>query len=370
MPSILFDRQACVTHLYDGLPDKSKIQTSKRLERIEHTETGVRVHLADGTIEEGDIIIGADGVHSTTRKLMWDYASDHAQYSIPDSDKTVMFSQFSGLFGVSTQEPYMNLGPSDSHVIYGQDVTKLLFTQPGKAYWAVIFKDEYSRPAKRWKPTDEEVEAVARKYGDVPMTESVRLEHLWKTKTRQGLLSFEEGVLSKWHAGRIVLVGDSAHKMTADLALGANIAVESGVYLANILHRELKANPSRHMSTSELSALFAEYQQGRFDRASAFVDISGKVTRMHSYQTCFKRFWAGYIAPYVAPMQTLKFAESFGKAPKLDYVPVRTVDENAEGWRLGEKKREGMRWGMYLVVGATVGAAIAWWATSTLSLIL
>jgi FAD dependent monooxygenase len=63
MPNILFDRQACVTHLYEGLPDKSKIQTSKRLERIEHTDTGVHVHLSDGTIEEGDMVIGADGVH-------------------------------------------------------------------------------------------------------------------------------------------------------------------------------------------------------------------------------------------------------------------------------------------------------------------
>jgi FAD dependent monooxygenase len=144
---------------------------------------------------------------------MWDYASEHDPSSIPDSDKTVMFSQFSGLFGVSTQEPKMNLGPADSHLTFGHDDTKLLFTQPGEAYWAIVFKDELSRPAKRWKPTDEEVEAVARKYEHLSMTESVRLGDLWKTKTRQGLLSFEEGVLSKWHAGRIVLVGDSAHKV-------------------------------------------------------------------------------------------------------------------------------------------------------------
>jgi 2-polyprenyl-6-methoxyphenol hydroxylase-like FAD-dependent oxidoreductase len=68
MPNILFDRQTCVTYLYEGLPDKSKIQTNKRLERIEHTETGVRVHLSDGTIEEGDIVIGADGVHRYTSR--------------------------------------------------------------------------------------------------------------------------------------------------------------------------------------------------------------------------------------------------------------------------------------------------------------
>jgi FAD dependent monooxygenase len=152
-------------------------------------------------------------------------------------------------------------------------------------------------------------------------------------------------------------------KMTADLGLGANTAIESGIYLANILHRELHSNPNRHVSVPELSALFTEYQEGRFERASAFVDISGKVTRMHSYQTFFGRVWASYVDPYLASMQTIKFAESFGKAPKLDYVPVRTVDESAEGWKLGKKKSEGMGWWTYVIVTSTIGAAVAWGVT-------
>jgi len=38
LPTILFDRQRCVTHLYDGLPDKSVIRTSTCVERIEVRE--------------------------------------------------------------------------------------------------------------------------------------------------------------------------------------------------------------------------------------------------------------------------------------------------------------------------------------------
>jgi FAD dependent monooxygenase len=53
--NILSDRHAIVTHLYENLPDKSKIRTGKRIERIEHTDVGVRVHLSDGSIEEGDM---------------------------------------------------------------------------------------------------------------------------------------------------------------------------------------------------------------------------------------------------------------------------------------------------------------------------
>jgi FAD dependent monooxygenase len=59
----LWDRHAIVTQLYENLPDTSKIHTSKRIEKIEHTESGVRVHLDDGSVEEGDMVIGSDGVH-------------------------------------------------------------------------------------------------------------------------------------------------------------------------------------------------------------------------------------------------------------------------------------------------------------------
>ena len=48
------------------------IKLNKRVEIIEHTVNGVRVLIIDGTIEEGDIVIGADGVHSIFRSQMWE----------------------------------------------------------------------------------------------------------------------------------------------------------------------------------------------------------------------------------------------------------------------------------------------------------
>jgi FAD dependent monooxygenase len=106
VPVITIDRQSCVTHLYDGLPDKAVIRTSARVERIEHTEDGVKVHLADGSFEEGDMVVGADGVHSLTRQLMWDYAAEHDPSAIPESDKNrnALFTDYKGIYGVSDVE--------------------------------------------------------------------------------------------------------------------------------------------------------------------------------------------------------------------------------------------------------------------------
>lgn len=155
--------------------------------------------------------------------------------------------------------------------------------------------------------------------------------------------------------------------MTADLGIGANISIESAVTIANIFHRELQSSLNRHFSTTELCALFAEYQNDRFDRAKAFVELSGKVTRAHSFRTPFARLFACYVAPYLQSINTKKFAAAFAKSPKLSYVPVRTIDESAEGWQLGKGQGGAAPWLRYGMIMVVVGMPIAYMATAWLS---
>lgn len=65
------DRQHILKGLYDSLLDKSKIHTSNEFFKIEELDEGVRVALKDGSTIYGDILVGADGVHSRTRTEMW-----------------------------------------------------------------------------------------------------------------------------------------------------------------------------------------------------------------------------------------------------------------------------------------------------------
>ena len=159
--------------------------------------------------------------------------------------------------------------------------------------------------------------------------------------------------------------------MTADLGLGANMAIESAVQLCNILQRELKPDPNRHPSASELSTLFAEYQAGRYERVTKIVDMCAKATRMHTYQTYFGRFFAGYVAPYLASMRAVKFAEIMAHAPKLDYAPARMTKENAQGWKLAQKKEEeeeSSSWMLYGILVLGMGMALTYMVRAGLSL--
>lgn len=65
------ERRDFLRIVYEQHPDKSKIIEGKKVIDAVDTETGIPVKLDDSTVEEGDILIGCDGVHSTVRELMW-----------------------------------------------------------------------------------------------------------------------------------------------------------------------------------------------------------------------------------------------------------------------------------------------------------
>lgn len=63
------ERYQVVQALYDNLGDKSKIHTACGALKIHSTDDGVKVE-TNGGFYEGDIVVGADGVHSHVRHEM------------------------------------------------------------------------------------------------------------------------------------------------------------------------------------------------------------------------------------------------------------------------------------------------------------
>ncbi|KAH7405624.1 hypothetical protein DE146DRAFT_608478 [Phaeosphaeria sp. MPI-PUGE-AT-0046c] len=335
---ITLNRQSLLERLYDGLLDKSVVRTNARVERIEQDHNGVKVFMADGTFEFGDLVIGADGVHSHTRELMWDYSERTSSEPDPGMDRQAISTEYRAIYGVSDPLRFPSLGPAEVHICLDTGTSKLVFTQPGAVMWAVMYRDEYSQPPKPYQPDVSETEEVVKRFKDLKITEDITFEDLWVCKIRGGILNMEEGILEKWHSGRIVLVGDSAHKMTADIGMGANMAIESAAVLANVLQRAVAGSfrQSYHPTQPELSALFADYQSQRYIRVKQIMKLSGSTTRMRSYQSIWKRIWISHIAtlPIMQKMVVKRMVASFANAPKLEYVKTRTINQHARGWRI------------------------------------
>lgn len=74
--------------LYNHLKSKDKVLTGKRVANVTLQGSGVRVETADGDLFTGDILVGADGVHSTVRDRMWRLADTLEPGYIPASEHT------------------------------------------------------------------------------------------------------------------------------------------------------------------------------------------------------------------------------------------------------------------------------------------
>lgn len=62
--------------LFDNIRDKSKVFTGKKVETVHTTDAGMVVTTSDKSSYRGDILVGADGIHSLVREEMWRIANE------------------------------------------------------------------------------------------------------------------------------------------------------------------------------------------------------------------------------------------------------------------------------------------------------
>jgi len=68
-PVRMVPRRVLLERLLSGFPT-DRVRCSSRVEGVVNTRDGVRVDFADGSSADGDVLIGADGLHSVVRKFV------------------------------------------------------------------------------------------------------------------------------------------------------------------------------------------------------------------------------------------------------------------------------------------------------------
>ncbi|KAF1978068.1 FAD binding domain-containing protein [Bimuria novae-zelandiae CBS 107.79] len=331
---ITMERRTFLRIVYDRLPDKSKVLTGKRVIDVEETDDGVLVKLQDGTIEQGDILIGCDGVHSRVRDLMWRNANLAVENRITSEEKRSQIVTYKSLVGVSWAVP--GLGIRDMHWVCERGLSFLILTQPDKIYFFVNWK----LPRKmRWpskaKWSNEEAEAAAQSVAEIPISDSAVFGELWKNKIRGHLIGLEEGMFEHWYNGRIALVGDSVHKVTPNFALGAMCALESTAVLLNkivAVHKTLE--PGERPSKTEIGNLFHSYQEERKPRMQIALDASAFITRLQAYDGNLMHFMMRVMFPIPGQARYAnQLAEFVSGSPKFDFLPVAYTLPATYGWK-------------------------------------
>ena len=253
------------------LPDGTPAQTMKRsrLTRLlldEAARRGIRVDFGrplsgaavdgsgrvtatfhDGGTASGDLLVGADGIHSVTRRLI---------------DPTAPSGRYVGLtnFGGVTRGMSLDVEREAWHMIFGRRAFFGWTAVPnGDIVWFVNWPREAIGPEERaattratWK---EQLAALFRDDAG-PAVDLIRGGELELAADN----TFDVGHVPVWHRGPMVIIGDAAHAPSPSSGHGASMAAEDGVILAKA-----------RRDAGSIPAALAAYEAARRDRVEKIV---------------------------------------------------------------------------------------------------
>ncbi|CAG8237917.1 unnamed protein product [Penicillium salamii] len=281
------ERQQVVQCLFDNLRDKSKIHISCCVSRIHLTDEQVMVETNSG-IFEGDLVVGADGVHSYVRREM-------ARLASADGDESFFQGQrefeccYSAMFGTSVAPE----GLIENQAFKGFKSDRSFLCSPGKGrliYWLAMFKNREKTSGDGIpRYTRDDCDRLAANFADDIIKPGVRLGDLYRDARKATLVPLEQGVLSTCFYKRIVLVGDSWHKINPITGQGGNTAISGAAYLTDglmdLLEREKR--PTR----ASIEKLFSDYQQNRGLISKTLSENAHIMQRIEALETPFLKFF-------------------------------------------------------------------------------
>lgn len=224
------------------------IRLSTRVNSIDQTEDGVEVDLSDGTRARYDLLIGADGLHSSVRELVF-----------PDAPKPY----FNGQTVWRAMIPRPPALADDMGMYYGP--RNKAGCNPVSGTEAYVFLVENARRTPR-PPREEWPELIREQLTEYEgvigwarerMTDPAQID----CRPLQVFL-----LPAPWYRERVVLIGDAAHATTPHLAMGAGIAIEDGIVLAE----ELSAD-------EPLASALERFMARRFERCRIVVENSAQL---------------------------------------------------------------------------------------------
>ncbi len=205
--------------LAGALPSE-RVVLGKKCVDLAMSDEDCRLTFDDGTDARCDVVVGADGIHSTVRAQLFGTESPRFTGNIC----------WRGL--VPTAALPKGLVPTDMSAFFGPHASIVTYYVRGGEYinW-IAMAEEDSWREESWSIEVDPSEVAGRYDGWCPI-----VEQLLAVTTRCNKWAlFDRDPLTHWTKGRATLVGDAAHPMLPYLAQGACMAVEDGYALATLL---------------------------------------------------------------------------------------------------------------------------------------
>jgi salicylate hydroxylase len=226
--------------------DHSRVQMAHKVKSMGQEANTAWVVCENGERYEGDVLIGADGIHSSIREQIFK----------PDPPRASGFVSWRGVLEAADisdlkipVSAYIDMGPDLSFVYYymaGGRKMNWLATGPAngkklESWSQTASKDEILAAFSSWYERPQRIIAA--------------------TKETFVTAMYDRNPLDSWVLGRIALMGDAAHAMLPYHASGAGQGIEDAWVLARCLE----------LGGSDPESALKQYEGLRLERANRMV---------------------------------------------------------------------------------------------------
>lgn len=251
------------------------IQYDKQLTAITQTDDRVMAIFEDGTRASGVCLIGADGIHSKTRRIVFGN-SPRPYYTGTIRSAAVIKNT-------------LGLKPSygTTNMIIGRKAFfSYLVRSDGLIYW-------FSNRFDKVKPSQGEIEAIPQADWQAELT------HLYDgddpiigriiTATDDPIQKYpvyDMPLIADWHKQHVCLIGDAAHAPSPKAGQGASMALEDAITIAKCLR-----------DIPDISQAFAIFESLRKQRVETLFKKTRESTGNKTSRTIIGRFIADLFLP-------------------------------------------------------------------------
>ncbi len=242
--------------IFDKIKDDCEIRFDDEIAALQNRDDGVDVQLRRGGNRRFDMVIGADGLHSTVRRLAFephDYLEKRLGYGV-------------AAFEVAGYRPR----DEDVYVVYSEPGRQLarFALHDDRTLFLFIFAGDVDHPADMLDLAAQKA-ILRRRFGGGGWETSRILDEL--DRVREVYFDLVSQIaMQRWSQGRVTLVGDAAFCISLLGGQGAALAMTAAYVLAGELARSEGWHDSAFRNYEELLRPYIDAKQKGAERFASF----------------------------------------------------------------------------------------------------
>ncbi|MBB6349999.1 FAD-dependent monooxygenase [Nonomuraea muscovyensis] len=207
------------TVLYERVHDRAEIRFGTTITAVDQDAHAVRVTLSDGTVEQADLLIGADGLHSATRALLFG----------PERDFLLDMEHKVAVYMLDKRPAAIAPGTTGT-LSSGGRTAAVISVGDGRNVAFFGYRTAHTAPG------EDAATQLRRVYGDLGWVIPEALDGLGRADSVY-FDTISQVVAPTWSRGRVVLLGDAAWCVTLFAGYGSALAVGGADRLGTELER-------------------------------------------------------------------------------------------------------------------------------------